>query len=135
MRVVTGMLIDEDKFLIGQRKSDNPTLPDYWELPGGKIDPTDETPWHAIKREWMEELEIDVFVYHSIPEKIINDIEVHGFLLKYESGKAKMNEHQKIKFVNFNEIKDYKLTPISKEIIHIVKRSYNIFIKPPKEQE
>lgn len=135
MRVVTGMLIDEDKFLIGQRKSDNPTLPDYWELPGGKIDPEDQTPWHAIKREWMEELEIDVFVYHSIPERMINDIEVHPFLLKYESGKAKMNEHQSIKFVNFNEIKDYKLTPISKEVIHIVKRSYNIFIKPPKEEE
>ena len=50
-------------------------------------------------------------------------------MLKYESGKAKMNEHQKIKFVKFNEIKDYKLTPISKRIIHIIKRSYNIFLK------
>ena len=135
MRVVTGMLIDEDKFLIGQRKSENKTLPDYWELPGGKIDPEDPTPWHAIKREWMEELEIDVLVLHSIPERIIKDIEVHPFLLKYESGKAKMNEHQSIKFVNFREIKDYKLTPISKEVIHIVKRSYDIFIKPSKEEE
>jgi len=134
MRVVTGMLINEDKFLIGQRKSDNPTLPDYWELPGGKIDPTDETPWHAIKREWVEELEIDVWVLHSIPERMINDIEVHPFLLKYESGKAKMNEHQSIKFVTFNEINEYKLTPISKEVIHIVKRSYNLFIKPLNEE-
>jgi len=130
LKVVAGVLIDEDKFLIGQRKSDNESYPNLWELPGGKIDPQDETPWHAIKREWMEELEIDVLVLHSIPEKIIKNIEVHPFLLKYESGKAKMNEHQSIKFVKFNEIKDYKLTPISKEIIHIVKRSYDIFIKP-----
>lgn len=130
MRVVIGFFINEDTFLIGQRKADNESYPNLWELPGGKIDPQDQTPWHAIKREWMEELEIDVKVLHSIPERIINDVEVHPFLLKYESGKAKMNEHQSIKFVKFNEIKDYKLTSLSKEIIHIVKRSYDIFIKP-----
>ena len=60
IEIVTGTLINEDKFLIGQRTSDNPNLPNYWELPGGKIDPTDKTPDDAIKREWKEELDIDV---------------------------------------------------------------------------
>lgn len=135
MKVVTGFLFDNDTFLIGQRKSDNPTLPDYWELPGGKVDDTDPTTDHAIKREWREELDIEVFIWHELPTRIINDIEVYPYMLKYESGKAKLNEHKSIKFVKFNEIKDYKLTSISKEIIHIVKRSYNIFLKPPTIEE
>jgi mutator protein MutT len=134
MRIVAGMLIDGDTFLIGQRKLDNSILPDYWELPGGKIDDDDETPWHAIKREWMEELEIGVFTLHSIPERTIENIEVYPFLLKYESGKAKLNEHQSIKFIKFSEINNYLFTPITKEIIHIVKGSYSLFFKPPKNK-
>lgn len=130
LRVVAGLMFDGDTFLIGQRKSDNKTLPDYWELPGGKIDDSDPTPDHAIKREWKEELNIEVFIFHELPTRVINNVEVYPYMLKYESGKAKMNEHQSIKFVKFNEIKDYKLTPISKEIIHIVRRSYDIFLKP-----
>jgi 8-oxo-dGTP diphosphatase len=130
LKVVTGFLFDGDAFLIGQRKSENQTLPNYWELPGGKIDDTDPHPDYAVKREWKEELDIEVFIYHELPTQIINDIEVYPYMLNYESGKAKMNEHQSIKFVRFNEIKDYKLTPISKRIIHIIKRSYNIFLKP-----
>jgi 8-oxo-dGTP diphosphatase len=130
LKVVTGFLFDGDEFLIGQRLAENKTLPNYWELPGGKVDDTDPTTDHALKREWKEELDIEVRIWHELPTRIINDIEVYPYMLKYESGKAKMNEHQSIKFVKFNEIKDYKLTPISKEIIHIVKRSYNIFLKP-----
>lgn len=130
LKVVAGLMFDGDTFLIGQRKSDNKTLPDYWELPGGKIDDSDPTPDHAIKREWKEELDIEVFIFHELPTRVINNVEVYPYMLKYESGKAKMNEHQSIKFVKFNEIKDYKLTPISKEIIHIVRRSYDIFLKP-----
>ena len=130
LKVVAGLMFDGDTFLIGQRKSDNKTLPDYWELPGGKIDDSDTTPDHTIKREWKEELDIEVFIFHELPTRVINNVEVYPYMLKYESGKAKMNEHQSIKFVKFNEIKDYKLTPISKEIIHIVRRSYDIFLKP-----
>lgn len=127
LTIVAGMLLDEDRFLIGQRKADNKSYPDLWELPGGKIEPN-ETPDEAIKREWMEELEIGVIPYYLIPEREIKDIMVYPFLLKYESGKAKMNEHQNIKFITLSEIKDYKFTPISKDIIHIVKGSYYIFL-------
>ena len=130
LRVVAGFLFDYDTFLIGQRKSDNKSYPDYWELPGGKVDDIDKHEDDSIKREWREELGIEVFIWHRLPTRIINDIEVIPYMLKYESGKAVMNEHKSIKFVKFNEIKQYKLTPISKEIIHIIKRSYNIFLKP-----
>lgn len=130
LKVVAGFLFDYDTFLIGQRKSDNTSYPDHWELPGGKVDDTDQHTDDSIKREWREELDIGVRIWHELPTRIINDIEVYPYMLKYESGKAKLNEHKSVKFVKFNEIKQYKLTPISKEIIHIIKRSYNIFLKP-----
>lgn len=132
LKVVAGVLIDEDKFLIGQRKSDNESYPNLWELPGGKIEPN-ETPDEAIKREWKEELDIEVIPYYFIPEREIKNMMVYPYLLKYGSGKAKMNDHQSVKFVTFSEIKDYKLTPISREVIHIVKGSYYIFLNKTKE--
>jgi 8-oxo-dGTP pyrophosphatase MutT (NUDIX family) len=130
LKVVAGFLFDYDTFLIGQRKSDNNSYPDYWELPGGKVDDSDLNTDESIKREWREELDIEVFIWHELPTRIINDIEVIPYMLKYESGKPTLNEHKSVKFVKFKEIKHYKLTPISKEILHIIKRSYNIFLKP-----
>jgi 8-oxo-dGTP diphosphatase len=130
LKIVTGFLFDYDTFLIGQRKSDNKSYPDHWELPGGKVDDSDLNTDESIKREWREELDIEVFIWHELPTQIINDIEVIPYMLKYESGKPTLNEHNSVKFVKFKEIKHYKLTPISKRILHIVKRSYNIFLKP-----
>ena len=129
--LVVGMLVDGDKFLIGCRKEDNKSYPNMWELPGGKIE-DNESPWEAINREWKEELDINIRVIHQIPEREMNGMEVFPYIIRYESGKAKKNDHSEIKFVDFNEINDYLFTPISKEIIHIVKRSYTIFFNSPK---
>ena len=133
LKIVAGFMFEDDTFIIGQRKSDNKSYSDYWELPGGKVDDTDTSTDHSIMREWREELDIDVSIYHELPTRIINDVEVYPYMLKYKSGKVKLNDHQSIKFVKFSEIKQYKLTPISKEIIHIIKRSYNIFLKSAEE--
>jgi hypothetical protein len=61
------------------------------------------------------------------------DTMVYPYILRYESGKAKKNDHSEIKFIDFSEIKDYLFTPISKEIIHIVKGSYLLFLRKTKE--
>ena len=128
-KLVVGMLIDEDKFLIGRRKPDNKNHPDLWELPGGKVE-DGETPWEAINREWMEELNIGVLTYYQIPQREMHGVMVYPFILKYRSGKAQKNDHSEIKFIDFSEINQYIFTPISKEIIHIVKGSYQLFLKP-----
>jgi 8-oxo-dGTP diphosphatase len=127
--LVVGMLIDGDKFLIGRRKPDNKNHPDLWELPGGKVE-DGETPWEAINREWMEELNIGVLTYYQIPQREMEGVMVYPFILKYISGKAQKNEHSEIKFIDFSEINEYIFTPISKRIIHIVKGSYQLFLKP-----
>jgi 8-oxo-dGTP diphosphatase len=126
------MLVDEDKFLIGKRNPDNKNHPNMWELPGGKVE-DGESPFEAINREWMEELNIRVKIYHQIPQREMYDTMVYPYILRYESGKAKKNDHSEIKFIDFSEIKDYLFTPISKEIIHIVKGSYLLFLRKHKE--
>ena len=126
------MLIDEDRFLIGRRKPDNKNYPDMWELPGGKIE-EGETPWEAINREWKEELDINIRVLHQIPEREMLETMVYPFIIRYESGKAKKNDHSDIKFIKISDINDYLFTPISKKIIHIVKGSYSLFLKEPPQ--
>ncbi|MDG1252228.1 MAG: NUDIX domain-containing protein [Schleiferiaceae bacterium] len=133
MKVVVGLLFDEEKFLIGQRLDENSSYGGYWELPGGKID-EGETSYDAIIREWKEELDIDVEAYYEIPNREINGVDTYPFLLRFKSGKPKLNVHQKVKFIDMSEIKSYKLTPISTEIVYIVRRSYSLFLRK-KEKE
>ena len=130
--LVCGMLVDGDKFLIGKRKEDNKNNPNMWELPGGKVE-DGESPFEAINREWMEELNIRVKIYYQIPQREMYDTMVYPYILRYESGKAKKNDHSEIKFIDFSEINNYLFTPISKEIIHIVKGSYLLFLRKTKE--
>ncbi|AXK38308.1 Nudix family hydrolase [Crenobacter cavernae] len=57
--VVAGTLIAADgRFLLGSRPEGKPYA-GYWEFPGGKIEPG-ETPFEALRREFHEELGIDV---------------------------------------------------------------------------
>tara|TARA_B100000683_G_scaffold18867_1_gene18497 strand:- start:112 stop:483 length:372 start_codon:yes stop_codon:yes gene_type:complete len=120
--------LDEDRFLIGQRLNSDDIYPNLWELPGGKIE-DGETPYDAIVREWKEELDIQIKPYYHIPEREMNGILVHPYLIKYESGKPKLNDHQKVRWITLNEINDYDFTPISKKVLYIIKGSYQLFLR------
>jgi len=128
LTIVCGTLLDEDRFLIGQRLNSDDIYPNLWELPGGKIE-DGETPYDAIVREWKEELDIQIKPYYHIPEREMNGILVHPYLIKYESGKPKLNDHQKVRWITLNEINDYDFTPISKKVLYIIKGSYNLFLR------
>ena len=132
MKIVCGTLLDEDRFLIGQRLESDTICPNQWELPGGKIE-EGETPYNAIIREWKEELDIDIKVYYSIPERemfgVTKSIMVYPYLIKYESGTPKLNAHQKVKWITLRDINDYDFTPISKKVLYIIKGSYQLFLR------
>ena len=108
MKIVVGALVDEDTVLIGKRLSTDSVCPDLWELPGGKIE-EGETPYDAIIREWKEELDIDINVYYSIPEREEDGIEFYPYIIKYKSGKPKLNAHQSLKWITLNDINKYHL--------------------------
>lgn len=58
--VVAGLLRDGQRVLLTRRRPDQ-SLPDLWELPGGKVEP-EETPEQALRRELREEIGVTVEV-------------------------------------------------------------------------
>jgi len=127
IQVVCGILIWNDKVLIGKRKSTNVSYPGKWEFPGGKVE-MHETDWGAVKREWKEELDIEVQPIHQLRTLTGNDIEFIPFILRLISGKAKMLDHDEIRFVERKEFLTMDLTKLSKEAGQIFFGSYSIFL-------
>lgn len=96
--VLTGILRDNDKFLVVKR-SDNDTLyPGAWEFPGGHLE-ENETLKEGLKRELKEEIgfnedfePIITHYYDEINEKnneIIHDLEI-DFIINVDSEKIKI---------------------------------------------
>ena len=102
LKVVCGILIWNDKVLIGKRKLTNEHLPGKWEFPGGKME-EGETYDETIIREFKEELDIDISVFHELRTLNDENIEFTPMIVKLKGGKAKLLEHEEIKFVDKKE--------------------------------
>ena len=63
IRVVAAIIYNGNRIFATQRGYGE--LKDYWEFPGGKIEPG-ETPQEALKREIKEELAVDISVGNLI---------------------------------------------------------------------
>lgn len=124
--VTAGIIWKNGKFLITQRKSDDPTIPGLWEFPGGKIE-EGETAEECLAREIVEELDLEVAVNdqilvnkHEYPSKTIR---LHFFNCEYVSGKLKLNDHDDAKWINGEEIKEYEFAPADIPILEQLKES------------
>lgn len=128
MKVVCGILIWNDKVLIGKRKLTNEHLPGKWEFPGGKME-EGETFDETIIREFKEELDIDISAFHELRTLNDKNIEFTPMIVKLKGGKAKLLEHEEIKFVDKKEFFKMDLTKLSKQAGRIFFDSYFIFLK------
>ncbi|MCK5592004.1 MAG: NUDIX hydrolase [Candidatus Pacebacteria bacterium] len=59
--VVTGFLLKDEKVLLIKRKKEEKFLPEYFEMPGGKVD-FGEDPKESLRREFKEEVGLDIRV-------------------------------------------------------------------------
>jgi len=113
------------------RAADDNFLPDYWELPGGRME-TGEDIASGLKREIKEESGLDVDVlrplkvvsYYLDPE---NPRESYGVFYickqKDESQEVSIsNEHSDYKWVSFNNFSQLKITDFLKNLIEDIKR-------------
>ena len=128
LKVVCGILIWNDKVLIGKRKLTNEHQPGKWEFPGGKME-EGETFDETIIREFKEELDIDISAFHELRTLEEKNIEFTPMIVKLKGGKAKLLEHDEIKFVKKNEFFKTDLTKLSKQAGRIFFDSYFIFLK------
>ena len=115
----------ENKILI-MRRSPNKSFGSLWEFPGGKIEPN-ETPQEAIKREMMEETNMEV-----IPSDIIKttDYQAGSVVIRIsfikcelisESRIPNLLVHDSYKWVTIEEMKDIEFAPADIEFVAMIK--------------
>ena len=107
--MVAGIIINQNKILIGKRK-DEDIGGGKWEFPGGKIE-IGETNSEALERELYEELGISVKIgkelmnYEHVFKTTIYNITFME-IIDYE-GEICNNAHSEIKWVKFSNLLEY----------------------------
>ena len=94
---------------------------DYWEFPGGKMEPG-ESPEEALRREIWEELETRIVV-----ERFVKTVEwdyqqfhltMHCYLCHVESGHLELKEHEAAQWLCKDELESVGWLPADLELVH-----------------
>lgn len=113
------------QFLIAQRQQGK-HLQDYWELPGGKLEPG-ETRWQGLQRELREEIGILAIVgapfmqvYFRYPER---NVLLDTWLVEAFEGEVSSREQQVLAWIDETQIDAYRFPPADVPILDAIKRN------------
>lgn len=102
LQVVCGILRDDRKLALFQRKFSDLEVGDQWEFPGGKVEGGESHP-EAITRELREELGIEVLspnyvgsVYWQYPSL---SLDLHALEISNWKGDIRLHEHQDYRWI------------------------------------
>lgn len=111
--VAAALIIEQGKILITQRKKDSSHAL-LWEFPGGKVKEGEE-PREALRRELMEELEVEVevgtifdAVFYSYPEY---PILLLIYRCRVEKGFPRAVACQDVRWVTVRELEELPMPP------------------------
>ena len=123
IHVVAAVIVDGGRFFATQRGYGN--WKDYWEFPGGKIEPG-ETPEAALHREILEELDTEIAVRNKITTIEYDYPEFHltmeCFLAHVLVGNLVLKEHEAARWLKKNELDSVKWLPADQTIIELLKQ-------------
>jgi len=118
IEVACGIMFNkENNILMGLRPT-NKEDANFWEFPGGKRE-NNETIEECLKREWKEELNLDIEIKNEIYSYVMHN----KYKCRFFTGIIKnedfliIREHHDIKYVNKEEIKQLHIFP---EDIHVL---------------
>ncbi len=122
IHVVAAIIIEGDRILITQRGHGE--WKDYWEFPGGKIEPG-EKPEEALQREILEELDLVISIGKKITTVEYDYPEFHlsmeCFIAQVIEGSLVLKEHEDAKWIKKNELDSVKWLPADQNIIEFIK--------------
>ena len=118
VRVTAAVICRENKIFATQRGYGD--YKDWWEFPGGKIEPG-ETPEEAIAREIKEELDTSIAVERYLMTVEYDYPEFHlsmdCFYCSVESGRLTLLEHEAATWLPINDLRMVKWLPADLIII------------------
>ena len=131
--ISAAIFIEKGKVLLAKRNSSG-TLPGYWEFPGGKRE-ENETIFDCLEREIKEEFNVNCRALKIFAENIF----------KYEHGTIKLiaifaelidknivlNVHDEYKWVEINNLLDYKLAPADIYIAQLLFEKLDVQMEIP----
>ena len=109
-----------DRFLIGQRPA-SVALANYWEFPGGKVEPG-ETPPAAAVRECLEETGLHVRVLFAYPEHVqqYDHGRVRLFFFACEPQQPAENPIAPYRWVQRDELSTYEFPAGNRRLVEIL---------------
>ncbi|MGL5417774.1 MAG: (deoxy)nucleoside triphosphate pyrophosphohydrolase [Clostridium sp.] len=118
IKVVAAIIRDKDKIFITRRGYGE--FVDMWEFPGGKVE-DGESKEEALIREINEELELRVKVLDLVITVEYDyetfHLSMDCFMCEIIGGEIKLNAHNKVKWIGFDELEKQKWVPADIEVI------------------
>jgi 8-oxo-dGTP diphosphatase len=114
--VVGAVIVNEKDEILCALRSQQMSLPGFWEFPGGKIE-AGETPEDALKREIEEELGVKIEVgeqiadvTHEYPNVIVRLITYYATIVEKDAV-LRATEHEKLEWLRREELKTLEWAP------------------------
>ncbi len=114
VHVVGAVIMNDQKEVLCALRSQQMSLPGYWEFPGGKIE-TGETPESSLRREIEEELNCTIEVgelvadaTHEYPTVVVRLITYYATIV---SGTPVPSEHEKLVWLALSELHTIEWAP------------------------
>lgn len=122
---VVGAVFERDGKIMAAQRGPGRALENYWEFPGGKIEPG-ETPEQTLVRELHEELltdaEVGEFVGRSEFEYDFGIVRLDAYFAKIIGQEPTLTEHKQIRWLGADELFSVEWAPADIPIIEELAR-------------